>query len=98
MREHKKNHKISESVEHQEKESTNSYADNTTYLVEENDGQINVGESGDNVFVTLQNDDDVEVLQNIIFVSTKEPCPSVLTEHSVGPSTNIQTELNVVDY
>ena len=96
LREHKKKHKSSESVEHQEKESTNSYADNTTYLVEENDGQINVGESGDNVFVTLQNDDDVEVLQNIIFVSTEES--SVLAEHSVGPSTNIQTELNYVDY
>ena len=67
LREHKKKHKRTEPVGHQEQESTNSNAENIAYIVEDNHNQIDVESNGDNVFVTLQNDDDVEVVQNIFF-------------------------------
>ena len=98
LREHKKNHKRSEPVEQQEQESTTTNAESITYIVEDNHNQIDVERNGDNVFVTLQNDDDVEVVQNIFFVSTEESGPDVMTENSVRPVTNIQTELNFEDF
>ena len=98
LREHKKKHKRTEPVGHQEQESTNSNAENIAYIVEDNHNQIDVESNGDNVFVTLQNDDDVEVVQNIFFVSTEESGPGVMTENSVRPVTNIQTELNFEDF
>ena len=99
LREHKKKHKYIEPVNQQEQEGTNSNAENITYIVEDNDNnQIDVEKNGDNVFVTLQNDDNVEVVQNIIFVGTEEPSSGVIAENSFRPVTNIQTELNFVDF
>ena len=97
LREHKKNHKSTEPVEQQEHKSTNSNAENISYIVEDNDNQIDVERNGD-VFVTLQNDEDVEVVQNIFFVSTEESCSGVIAENPVRPVTNIQTELSFVDF
>ena len=98
LREHKKKHKRTEPVGHQEQESTNSNAENIAYIVEDNHNQIDVESNGDNVFVTLQNDDDVEVVQNIFFVSTEESCQGAIAENSVRPVTNIQTQLDFVDF
>ena len=99
MKKHKRNHKRSDLLEQDvEINSTDIDAEKCANLDSGEYVQIDETNSDGSLFVALQNDTGIEVLQNVIFVNTVEPGQDVTTEGSDKSRINNQIEVNFEDY
>lgn len=99
LKKHKRNHKRSDLVEQEvEINSTNNDAEKCANLDLGEYVQIDETNSDGSLFVALQNDTGIEVLQNVIFVNTAESGKDATTVDLDKSCSNNQIELNFEDY
>ena len=99
LKKHRRNHKRSDPAEQDvETNSTINDAEMRANLDSGENTQLDETNSDRSLFVALQNDAGIEVLQNVIFVNTVEPGQDVTTEGSDKSCINNQIEVNFEDY